>query len=179
MTRSVTREQLLRSIGDLRPSERTLLIAIDGCGGAGKTSLARWLAEHLKATVVCSDDFSRPGVPQWDWPRFADQVLSPLLDGRKARYQRYDWGEDALAKWHELHPGGIVIAEGVSISRTELGDPWDLTVWVECPLEVRLARVARRDGIADDSWLGEEEAYVRKQRPDERADYVVLGYDGQ
>ena len=123
MTRSVTREQLLRSIGDLTPSEGTLLIAIDGWGGAGKTSLARWLAEHLKAIVVCSDDFSRPGVPQWDWQRFADQVLSPLLDGRKARYQRNDWGEDALAEWHELQPGGIVIAEAVSISERSSATP--------------------------------------------------------
>lgn len=182
MTRSVTREQLLRRIRDLRPSDRTLLIAIDGWGGAGKTSLARWLAEHLKATVVCSDDFSRPGVPQWDWPRFADQVISPLLEGRKARYQRYDWDEDALAEWHQIEPGGIVIAEGVSISRKELGDPWDLKVWVECPYELRLQRVAARDRVSRQGswvkeWVAEEEAYVEEQRPQERADYIVLGYD--
>lgn len=181
MTEAVSREELLRRIEQLR-GDRTSLVAIDGWGGAGKTTLARWLAERLDATVVCSDDFSRPGAPQWDWDRFGQQILTPLLDGRPARYQRYDWDEDRLAEWHEVEPGGIVIAEGVSISRRELGNPWDLRVWLDCPYEVRLARVVARDGVAQDGnwvedWVAEEEAYVEDQRPHERADFIILGYD--
>lgn len=176
--------ELLARIRDLEPSGRTRLLAIDGWGGAGKTTLARRLADGFPATVVSSDDFSRPGVPQWDWPRFARQVLTPLTEGRKARYQRYDWSEDRLAEWHEIVPGGLVIAEGVSISRRELGDPWNLKVWVECPYEVRLVRIARRDGVPADAswvkdWVAEEEAYVSEQLPHRRADYVVLGWEEQ
>lgn len=121
-------------------------------------------------------------MPQWDWPRFAEQVLSPLVQGTKATYQRYDWDEDRLAEWHVIEPGGIVIAEGVSVSRTELGDPWDVKVWVECPYDLRLERGMERDGEAMrdtwvNVWMPEEERYFREQRPHERADYIVLGYE--
>ena len=178
----ITRAQLLHAIGDLTPhGRRTILVAIDGWGGAGKSTLARWLAEQLQATVVASDEFSRPAMSQWDWARFEEQVLTPLLENRPARYQRYDWDRDALAEWHHIEPGGIVIAEGVSISRRELGDPWDLKVWVECPYQVRLARVTVRDQLPTEGawiqdWVTEEELYVREQRPNERADLIVLGH---
>ena len=180
----ISRMELLSRVRDLQSTGRTRLVAIDGWGGAGKTTLARRLADELAATVVRSDDFSRPGAPQWDWPRFASQVLVPLSEGRKARYQRYDWDEDRLAEWHEIDPGGLVIAEGVSISRRELGDPWGLKIWVDCPFQVRLARIAHRDGVPADAgwvkeWVAEEEAYVRDQLPHERADYVVLGWEEQ
>ncbi len=178
----VAPEELAAHIREVRPSERrTALIAIDGYGGSGKSSLARWVADRVGAVTVCSDDFARPGVPGWEWERFRSQVLAPLIGDKAARYQRYDWDLDRLAEWHEIEPGGFVIAEGVSISRMELGDPWDVKVWVECPYELRLARGVQRDGegMRDtwvNVWMPEEERYVEQQRPNERADYVVLGY---
>lgn len=182
MPPTVSREEVLRVAGTLKPSGRkTVLVAVDGYGGSGKTTLAEWLASRLGGTRVCSDDFARPRVLGWEWQRFDEQVLSPLLADERARYQRYDWDEDRLAEWHEIAPGGFLIAEGVSISRTEFGDPWDLKVWVECPYELRLARGVERDGEAmRETWVGvwmpEEDRYVRGQRPHERADYIVLGY---
>ena len=179
----VARSELLVLARDLKPvGRKTVLIAIDGFGGSGKTTLAKWLADRLGGARVCSDDFARPGVQGWEWNRFQEQVLSPLLVDERARYQRYDWNDDRLAEWHELEPGGFLVAEGVSISRQELGDPWDLKVWVECPYELRLARGVERDGEAmRDTWVGlwipEEARYVETQRPHERADFIVLGYE--
>ncbi|MGH2757035.1 MAG: hypothetical protein ACRDI3_04535, partial [Actinomycetota bacterium] len=179
---TISREELAERIAELRPPDRrTVLVAIDGWGGSGKTSLAEWLADRLGGTRVCSDDFARPGVLGWEWRRFDEQVLSPLRADERVRYQRYDWDDDQLAEWHEIEPGGFLIAEGVSISRKELGDPWDLKVWVECPYELRLARGVKRDGEAMrdtwvNLWLPEEVRYVEEQRPHERADYIVLGY---
>lgn len=185
--RDPSRDVLLARIRGLKPDrQRTVLIAIDGRGGAGKSSLAGWLASELDAQVIHVDDFGRPGRPYdaWGWGRFREQVLEPLSADRQARYQRYDWDSDRLVDWIDVEPGGVVIAEGVSITRTELGGPWDLRVWVECPYDIRLARGIERDGEAmRDAWVNEwmvqEDVYVQQQRPQDRADVVVLGFEAE
>jgi cytidylate kinase len=127
------------------------LIAIDGYGGSGKSTLAGALASRLPgATVVRTDDFARPNVPGWDWKRMKVQVLDPLNRNETAKYQRHDWHQDALAERHEVPVGGMVIVEGVSSMRKELGPYWDLAVWVTCSRELRLARGIARDGKLSD-----------------------------
>lgn len=170
----------VRAIRRSKPG--TVLVAIDGAGGAGKSTLAASIAEQLdSARIVCLDDFARPSAPGWDRDRFRRQVLSPLLAGQNACYQRWDWPTDAGAEWHRVPADSIVIIEGVSSTRSELGDCWDLTIWVDTPRSIRLERGLQRDGEAMRSqwtevWMPEEDAYVAAQRPAERADLLINGY---
>jgi uridine kinase len=165
-------------------SGRTAWVGVDGCGAAGKTSLAEAIAAAVPAVaVVHVDDFSGPRIAEWDWVRFAAQVARPLLAGRPARYQRWDWDADAGAEWHDIEPGRTVVVEGVSSTRREVRVPWDLTIWVETPPEVRLARARRRDGEAMlprwlDDWMPSEDAYIARERPAERVDLIVSGAGG-
>ncbi len=172
----------LEAIRSRLSADRLLtLVAIDGRGGSGKSSLAFFLAKRLsETTVVHTDDFAQPGVPGWDWRRFRRQVVEPLLRGEVGRYQRYDWQEDRLAEWYDVPSRGVVIVEGVSSTRRELAVPWDVTVWVETPKDVRLVRGIARDGEAmrsqwENVWEPEEDRYVEEQQPDRRADIVVNG----
>lgn len=154
-------------------------VGIDGCGAAGKTRLASQIAAAVPdVSVVHVDDFSGPRIPEWDWSRFDGQVVRPLLAGRPARYQRWDWDADAGAEWHEIAPGGLVIVEGVSATRREVRVPWSLTIWVEAPREVRLARARERDGEAMltrwlEDWMPSEERYIARENPKARADLIV------
>ncbi|HEY3155929.1 MAG TPA: AAA family ATPase [Candidatus Eisenbacteria bacterium] len=173
---------LLATIAALRPkARRTLIIAIDGYGGSGKSTLADALASGPGgATIVRTDDFARPNVPGWEWERMKTQVLDPLDRDLPGRYQRHDWKRDSLAEWHSVPVGGIVIVEGVSSTRTELGRYWDLAVWVTCSYERRLARGIARDGEAKRSqwenvWMPREDEYVAAQKPEQRANWVVSG----
>lgn len=157
----------------------TRWVGIDGKGGAGKTTLAAAVAAVLPhAVVVHIDDFAKPSVPTWERDRFVAQVLEPLRAGRPARYQRWDWPTDTGAEWHDVAVGVPVVVEGVSSTDVRLGVPWDVTVWIDAPYDLRLARGLARDGEAMrsqwvDRWMPSEDAYEAAQRPQDRADAVI------
>jgi uridine kinase len=157
------------------------LIGIDGFGAAGKTTLAQAIADRLPGSaVVHIDDFAAPIIPEWDWNRFRTQLLGPLLAGRTARYQVWDWDRNIGGEWLEVEPGGVVIVEGVSSTRAEVGAPWALTIWVQAPRELRLIRAIERDGEGmpwnwEQVWMPSEEAYAARERPQERVDLIVSG----
>ena len=169
------------------------IVGIDGCGGAGKSRLATEVRGALASrgrdiSVVQMDDFYLPSALRngtlalssigsaFDWRRLRDEVLAPLTAGQPARFQRYDWPSDALAEWHGV-PHGLVIIEGVYSTRIELEQFYDLTVWVECPRSIRLARGIERDGEAarrkwEEEWMPAEDRYVTEQSPRTRADMI-------
>lgn len=162
-------------------SDETLWIGIDGPGGAGKSTFAGRVAGAIeRACVVAVDDFAGPRIPEWDWQRLHTQVVQPLLAGRAARYQRWDWVADAAAEWHDVPVGAVVVIEGVSSTRAEAQVPWTLQVWVDTPRAMRLERALARDGAAMmsrwlDDWIPSEDAYVARERPQERVDLIVPG----
>ena len=154
---------------DHRPGTRW--VGVDGKGATGKTTLAAQIAAALPGSVVVHiDDFARPDVKGWERER-------PLLAGRPGRYQRWDFDRNVGAEWHTVPVGVPVIVEGVSATDERLGVPWDFTIWVEVPYEVRLARAMERDGpermdrwLTD--WMPSEDAYQTAQRPQDRVDLV-------
>jgi uridine kinase len=189
-------DELKRRVDALDVGRRTLLIGIDGQGGSGKSTLARELAGLLRdPTVVEFDDFYRPARERrhgkrddeiggdFDWRRLREQVLEPLTAGETARYQRYDWGDDQLAEWHAISPGGVVLVEGNSATRPELRSYYDLTIWVDAPEEVRLRRGVDRDGEHArarwvNEWMPEEDRSIAAWQPAAQADIVVDGASG-
>ena len=173
-----------------------LLVAIDGLGGAGKSTLAQLLKQQLKTlgwimAVVKHDDFYHPSNRRekqqtgaigcdFDWERLRDQVLIPLKEKRSARYQRYDWETDVLAEWYTISASDVVIVEGVYTMRYELTYLYDLKIWMECPRAIRLARGIARDGekaraIWEHDWMPKEDDYIKTHLPHENADLFVNG----
>lgn len=167
-----------------RPSavRQTCLVAIDGHGGAGKSTLAHRLADRRRgATVIHTDDFANAGMHNGlNVERLLEQVIEPLSRDDAARYQRFDWLSQSLAEWRDVPAGGLFIVEGVSAMRHELARAgWDLTVWVETPREICLQRGLARDGVEAQhhwlQWFEQEDHYVAREDPASRADLVVSG----
>lgn len=107
-------------------------------------------------------------------------MLRPLLAGRTARYQVWDWHRNVGGDWVEVEPHGLVIVEGVSSTRAEVGAPWALTIWVDAPRELRMVRAIERDGEGmrwnwEQVWIPSENRYAARERPKERVDLIISG----
>jgi uridine kinase len=158
----------------------TAIVAIDGLGGAGKSTLARTLAQRLcDAPVLHTDDFASWENPLNWWPRLLEQVLEPLARNEPGRYQRYDWDSRTLAEWHEVPVTKYLLIEGVSASRKAFQPFLAFSVWVETSRDERLRRGLERDGedarAQWDEWMAEENEYLKLERPAQRADLIVSG----
>lgn len=157
----------------------TRVVAVDGPGGAGKTTFAARLSGELGgAQVAQTDDFASWDNPVDWWPRCIAELLAPLADGQIARYAPTAWGGEAREPI-EIAPAQVVILEGVTASRESFRPYLAYCIWIETPGEVRLRRGLDRDGAGAraqwERWMAEEDGYVARERPQERADIVVPG----
>lgn len=155
-------------------------VAVDGPGGAGKSSLAARLAAALpEAEIVPTDDFASWEVPLDWWPRLLAEVLEPLAAGLEARYRRYDWVKRELGAERIVSPRRFVLLEGVSSGRREFRPYLDFVIWVETEREERLRRGLERDG--EDmrqqwlEWMSEEDRHITEQRTPVVADLTISG----
>ncbi|MFK7851156.1 MAG: uridine kinase [Akkermansiaceae bacterium] len=152
-------------------------IAVVGGSGSGKTWLAAELAGWFgdEATHLCLDHFYRdlghlpgserervnfddPASIDWDALRM---VLESLERGEVAQVPIYDFAEHVRkVETVELESRPFVVLEGLWLLYPEwLREKFDMSVFVECPKEVRLLRRVERDV----STRGRTEESVRKQ----------------
>lgn len=184
------REQVLRHVARCVPEAPTgwVRVAVDGVDGAGKTTFADELAEVLAAaarvTIRASvDGFHhcrarryRRGRRGWegfwldafDVEQLRSELLDPLQPGGSGRYRQavQDLARDqSLALPYDLAPlTAVLLLDGVFLHRDELVDCWDLSIFLEVPFEISVARMAARDGGDPDPDAPSVRRYVQAQR---------------
>lgn len=168
------------------PGGRPRLIAVDGRGGGGKTTLAGRLARALRpAAVVHSDDVA------WAHSRFGwddlmiDGVLEPLRAGGPVRYRPPGWERDGRHGHIEVAAGAAtVIIEGVGVSREALAPYLDAAIWVQSDYAEAKRRGVRRDMAEEgrnaeeadrnwEEWEAEEVPFLIGDKPWRRARFIV------
>lgn len=131
-----------------RHTGRTVVIAIDGPAGSGKSSLAALVAADLdQAPIVHMDDL----FPGWDGlaaspALLAAQVLAPLVAGEPAGFRRFDWARDGFAEFVEIPKHDFLVVEGCGSSVGIARQYTDVRVWLEAELAERKRRGIARDG---------------------------------
>jgi len=142
----------------------SLVMALAGGTGAGKTTVARELTEGVeRVTLVPLDNYYRDRSDQpleerrevnydhpdaFDWPLIREQV-SALCEGRAVEMPQYDFTvhnrEDDRVT---VEPGEVIVLEGIlALHDDVVAEMLDLKLYVETDADVRILRRIRRDVV--------------------------------
>ena len=168
---------------------RPRIVAVDGRGGAGKTTLSRQLTAAVPRSAIVHTDDVAWHHSFFDWSELlATHVLEPLRTGHGVSYRPPGWiarGRDGSI---EVLAGlELVVVEGVGSGRRELSPLLDAVIWVQSDHQEAERKGLARDlqeGVNGDAeeaarfwheWQTEELPFLLDQRPWERATAIVRG----
>ena len=164
-------------------TKRPRVIAIDGRGGAGKSTMARKLMSVVPASAVVHTDDIAWHQAYFDWGQLlADGVLAPLHRGEAVHFQPPAWPHHGRRGAISI-PAGLdaVWVEGTGVIRQELASWIDASVYVQGDLRELERRLLARDGDSPAmrehvaAWLSEELPFLLAEQPWRRATLVVDG----
>lgn len=162
---------------------RPRIVAVDGRGGAGKSTLVQRLAAQAPGSAIVHTDDVAWHHSYFDWAGvLAEQVLTPLRRGEAVDFRPPPW--EARGR-----PGSIQVpartqtvwVEGTGVVRGELAPLLDASVWVQIDRDEADRRLRDRDGSSPQqlqhvqAWLREEHPFLLRERPWQRATLVVAG----
>ena len=142
-------QNLLQEIKSIENKD-TILIAIDGVAGSGKTTLALKLAHDLLGSSVVHMDDLYDG---WNNPlsqkltaRVISQLLEPSRRQLPVNYQIFDWKLNRFTEFKVIPQSKYIILEGVGAAQREFRPYINKIIWIECDPNLGFNRVIARDG---------------------------------
>ncbi|MES2216349.1 MAG: hypothetical protein V4481_03565 [Patescibacteria group bacterium] len=177
-------------LDQLRPLPSPQLIGVSGVGGAGKSSWANLLGNTLSIPVIGVDSFQKSGAfdldySVWeimDFSRLEKEVLQPFTEKQTVRYGHYNVPSNSISKIVEIPYTGKLIVEGVGLFRPELIKYFTFKIWIDCPVEVAIARGKKRDREEynnptdtywDGVWKKNDTQYIQQFDPKSKADLII------
>lgn len=173
----------LAGLIDGLPGDR-VLVAFDGPDAAGKTTLAREVADLLARPAVCAsvDGWHHPRqvrlrrgsespegyyMDSFDLDALVGDLLTPFHRG--ASYvptSQFDHRADMLVRADQhVAKRAALLFDGVFLLRQELVSRWDLRVYVHVPEEITLSRALVRDLDLFGSEAAVRHRYERRYLP--------------
>ncbi|MFT3875397.1 MAG: hypothetical protein QM708_03060 [Propioniciclava sp.] len=187
--RAILVEELWQSIRDRASDRSPLIVAVDGRGASGKSTLAARFATFVPGLVVVHTDDLAWNEPLFDWFHLLrEDILAPLRRGEDVWFTPPAWpahGRDGAIVVPASAP--VVVIEGVGAAHDSASAFLDATIWVQSDHVEAERRGIERDlacGVNGDrdetiafwhEWWNAERAYLAEDRPWERADLIVAG----
>lgn len=179
--------QIRNRIDELMSQKEQVIAAIDGNCTAGKTTLARKLAEVYDCNVFHMDDFFlRPEqrTPERyaevggnvDYERFMEEVLIPLKTGKAFSYRPFDCAAFTLTQPVEVMPKKLNIIEGTYSHHPHFGNSYDLKIFLTVPPEVQRQRILERPAFLHkrffEEWIPMEDQYFENVHISVKCDVI-------
>lgn len=169
----------------------TVVVAIDGTSGAGKTTLAQGVVAALAALPgePGGDATTDVGLvhmdhlyPGWDGLEVAPgllttQVLAPIARGEPAAYRIWSWLRNEWKGRRAVAPSRFLVVEGCGSSVMPAGAYAAVRVFMEADRGLRMERGIARDGEAYrphwQRWADQETPLFESDGTRRRADLVI------
>ncbi|MBQ8358143.1 MAG: phosphoribulokinase [Clostridia bacterium] len=181
-------EAVCRAIRERLAVKERVIVAIDGCCAAGKTTLAENLANIFDCNVFHADDFFlRPEqrTPRRlgevggniDYERFRAEVIEPLLIGKPFSYSPYDCSTQSLSAPVTVDPRPLEIVEGSYSTHPYLGKYDDLRIFMKISPALQKERILLRPSFLHrrffEEWIPMEQAYFAGMEVEKNSDLVI------
>ena len=170
--------------------ENRYILAIEGRAAAGKTTLAKRIAERFGASVIHMDDFFLPaqlrtreryGQPGGNihLERFQKEILEPLKNGTLSEYRRFDCRRMEYQKEPIILPyDKFYIVEGAYSTHPIFGKYYDASIFADISKETQQKRIIARNGAEGfqtfaQKWIPLEENYFETFEIFTKCDYII------
>ena len=170
------------------PQGRPAIIAVDGRGGSGKTTLTTALAAAVPGAQAFHLDDLIWNEPLYDWDQLYVDTLTQLRRAGSLDLVPDKWREHGREGSIRIPTGSpLVLVEGTGAGLAAVRSLIDAHVWVQTGDDVAERRGIKRDiaegvnGDAEESvrfwhwWMAGERLFFAKDRPWRRADVIVSG----
>jgi uridine kinase len=175
--------KVLNRIQELVQSSEQIIALIDGPAGAGKTTLAKKIANSIDSVNVVHMDDLYLG---WDNPlneelytRIKNQIIEPHLSKVEISHDVFDWHKNSFNSKKSFHPKKILVIEGVGSAAQAIRNFADLNIYIEVSAETGFDRVLDRDGIDISEnlrkWQLMERIHFDRENTKRAADFLVNG----
>ena len=185
MTKDALKAEIKRQLEE----KGSVVVAIEGPCGAGKSTLGEELGREFNARVFHADDyFLRPEqrIPErlaetggnFDRERFFIEVAEPSRLRKDALCRKYSCSTGTLSDEFRVLFTPVTIVEGSYCMHTQLGEYFDIGVFLNISPEEQSARIMQRNGLIMhkrfvEEWIPMENSYFKAMKVPQRCMFLI------